>query len=362
MSNNRRNPFENEIKNSVSYHVANEVVSNVGKAAAEIGQNLGRAAVVASKNIADSIERAQQMNNNGNTGGNYPPPPPVYYQDDVNRTVNSYNRNYPKGKNVPPPPPPVKMKNKAKETKGAARFWLAGALLLLYTAGFPFYSSLHLGIAIALGVAGYQAGKAYSRWNSKRKSAKIAEESRRRLAEMEQMQKDAEAAEKAKQEAAKRAETQVKSTGNPELDKIIAEGNDYIYKFRKANEAIPGEQISRDIDRIEKSCKGIFEYIADNPKKLNEIKKFMNYYLPTTLKLLNNYQRLQKQTVKGENIANSMFDIEGMMHTIAVAFEKQLDSLFDSDAMDIQAEIEVFENILTQEGLTEEGNIPQMKL
>ena len=80
----------------------------------------------------------------------------------------------------------------------------------------------------------------------------------------------------------------------------------------------------------------------------------MNYYLPTTLKLLTSYEELDRQAVKGENISSTMFDIEGMMETIATAFEKQLDTLFGTEAMDIQADIEVFETILTQEGLKED--------
>ena len=80
----------------------------------------------------------------------------------------------------------------------------------------------------------------------------------------------------------------------------------------------------------------------------------MNYYLPTTLKLLTSYEKMDRQAVKGENISATMFDVEGMMETIATAFEKQLDTLFGSEAMDIQADIEVFETILTQEGLKED--------
>lgn len=80
----------------------------------------------------------------------------------------------------------------------------------------------------------------------------------------------------------------------------------------------------------------------------------MNYYLPTTLKLLNSYDKLSRQRVKGENIQKTMFEIEGMMETIAGAFEKQLDSLFDDDALDIAADISVMESILKQEGLSGE--------
>ena len=143
-------------------------------------------------------------------------------------------------------------------------------------------------------------------------------------------------------------------TGNPEVDKIIDEGHDMIKKLRAANDAIPDEALSADIDRMERASADIFNYIAQHPGKAPQIRKFMNYYLPTTLKLLGSYEQLSKQSVKGENITSTLFNIAGMMHTVADAFEKQLDSLFTDEAMDISADITVFETMLKQEGFVEE--------
>lgn len=145
------------------------------------------------------------------------------------------------------------------------------------------------------------------------------------------------------------------ATGNPEVDKIIDEGHEMIKKLRAANDAIPDEALSADIDRMERAAADIFNYIAQHPGKAPQIRKFMNYYLPTTLKLLNSYEQLSRQSVKGENITSTMFNIAGMMHTVADAFEKQLDSLFSDEAMDISADITVFETMLKQEGFVEEG-------
>ena len=143
-------------------------------------------------------------------------------------------------------------------------------------------------------------------------------------------------------------------TGNPEVDKIIDEGHGYLRQLRAANDAIPDEALSADIDRMERASADIFNYIAKHPGKAPQIRKFMSYYLPTTLKLLNSYEQLSKQSVKGENITSTMFNIAGMMHTVADAFEKQLDSLFTDEAMDISADITVFETMLKQEGFVEE--------
>ena len=156
-------------------------------------------------------------------------------------------------------------------------------------------------------------------------------------------------------EVKKEPEPEKKSqTGNPEVDKIIDEGHGYLRQLRAANDAIPDEALSADIDRMERASADIFNYIAKHPGKAPQIRKFMSYYLPTTLKLLNSYEQLSKQSVKGENITSTMFNIAGMMHTVADAFEKQLDSLFTDEAMDISADITGFETMLKQEGFVEE--------
>ncbi|MFI3325021.1 MAG: 5-bromo-4-chloroindolyl phosphate hydrolysis family protein [Clostridia bacterium] len=152
-----------------------------------------------------------------------------------------------------------------------------------------------------------------------------------------------------KEEKAKKS-----NTGNSELDVIIDQGNEYIAKLKKADIAIEHNGISLSIRRMERACQSIFEYIEDKPEKISQIKKFLNYYLPTTLKLLDSYEKMDRQSYKGENINSTMFEIEGMMNTIAQAFEKQLDSLFSQEAMDIQADISVFDSILKQEGLTDD--------
>ncbi len=159
---------------------------------------------------------------------------------------------------------------------------------------------------------------------------------------------------KPKEKPEPKEEKKTSRTGDPEVDKIIDEGNEYLKKLRAANNAIPEETLSEDIDRMEKASADIFRYIEDHPEKAPQIRKFMNYYLPTTLKLLNSYQRLASQSVKGENITSTMFNIAGMMHTVATAFEKQLDSLFTDEAMDISADISVFETLLRQEGFAGE--------
>jgi len=162
--------------------------------------------------------------------------------------------------------------------------------------------------------------------------------------------KDVEVTEEKKEE--KKAEE--KPTGNPELDKMMKDGALAIAEMRRLNEAIEDETISAQIDRLEAVSREIFAQVKAEPKKLPQIRKFMDYYLPTTLKLLNAYDRMGATGVAGENITSTMERVENMMATIVIAFEKQLDSLFGADAMDISTDITVLETMMAREGLAGE--------
>jgi hypothetical protein len=144
------------------------------------------------------------------------------------------------------------------------------------------------------------------------------------------------------------------TTGNEALDKMIAEGNMAIAEMKRLNEAIEDASISAKIDRLEEISTKIFAQVKADPKKLPQIRKFMSYYLPTTLKLLNAYDRMGTQGVTGENISGTMQRVETMMDTIVQAFEKQLDSLFGAEALDISTDITVLENMMAREGLVED--------
>ena len=140
----------------------------------------------------------------------------------------------------------------------------------------------------------------------------------------------------------------------PELDEMIRDGNLAISEMKRLNDSIKDAKISADIDRLEDLSAKIFAQVKADPKKLPQIRKFMDYYLPTTLKLLNAYDRMGAQGVNGENIDNTMQRVESMMGTIVTAFEKQLDMLFGSEAMDISTDITVLENMMKREGLSED--------
>lgn len=144
------------------------------------------------------------------------------------------------------------------------------------------------------------------------------------------------------------------STGNAELDKMLKDGRMALAEMKRLDDNIADPGISADIVRLEQISEKIFEEVKRDPKKLPKIRRFMDYYLPTTLKLLNSYDRMSAAGVSGENIDTTLNRVEGMMRTITAAFEKQLDSLYSADALDISTDIQVLETMMAREGLTEQ--------
>ena len=142
------------------------------------------------------------------------------------------------------------------------------------------------------------------------------------------------------------------TTGNPELDKMISDGQKAIAEMKRLDNNIADPTISAQIVRLQQLSEKIFAQVKQNPEKLPQIRKFMNYYLPTTLKILNAYDRMSGAGVSGENIDTTLAKVEGMMRTIVSAFEKQLDALYGADALDISTDITVLENMMAREGLT----------
>ena len=146
-------------------------------------------------------------------------------------------------------------------------------------------------------------------------------------------------------------EETIKYTGAKEIDQAIEEGNKYLEDMRKANELIESPLISDKIDSLSEITKKIFNYVSEKPEKLKDIRRFLTYFLPTTVKLLNSYARAEAQDNKGENINQIKNDIEGAMDGIIDSFHKHLDNLYADEAMDIDAEITVFDSMLKAENL-----------
>ena len=168
-----------------------------------------------------------------------------------------------------------------------------------------------------------------------------------------QMQK---ALEQKKQEEEKHQAEQERNRKNtpPEVQEVLNKGNEFLDKIHRSNDAIPGEEISAKISRMELIVEKIFERAQKHPEIIPDLKKLMNYYLPMTVKLLDAYEEMDQQPVQGENIQASKKEIEDTLDTLNQAFEKLLDSAFQDTAWDVSSDISVLHTLLAQEGLTDD--------
>ena len=194
--------------------------------------------------------------------------------------------------------------------KPAAPLYAAAAAWVLYALLFPLYRPGHFVIALAASAVVYGIARLFCK--------DIVEE----------------------------VPQEPKTTGNPELDQMVSEGQGALDEMRRLNDSIQDAAISAQIERLSQVSGKIFQQVQKNPTQLPQIRKFMSYYLPTTLKLLRAYDDMSRQGVQGENITGTMERVRGMMSTIVTAFERQLDSLFGDQALDISTDITVLDNMM----------------
>ncbi len=159
----------------------------------------------------------------------------------------------------------------------------------------------------------------------------------------------------AEEERKREEEMQRTGTLSPEVKAILQKGKEYIESIRKSNDAIPGEEVSEKIYKIELLVRKIFQQTEAHPENAKDLRKLMDYYLPMTVKLLNAYEELDAQPIQGENIINSKKEIEDTLDTLNFAYAKMLDNLFEDTAWDVSSDISVLQTMLAQEGLTDDG-------
>lgn len=134
------------------------------------------------------------------------------------------------------------------------------------------------------------------------------------------------------------------------VSKVLQEGREYIAVIRKCNDDIPGEEMSRKLDKLEFLVSRIFARVEEEPSLAPDMQKLLRYYLPTTQKLLEAYRGLDKQDVQVKNISDTKMEIERTVDTINMACEGILDDLFRDHAWDIQSDITVLNTMLKQDG------------
>ncbi len=147
----------------------------------------------------------------------------------------------------------------------------------------------------------------------------------------------------------------IEKTGNPQVDSLIERGKDLLDQIQDENAAIPDPFLTDKINELDTVLDSIFRTVADQPGKAPQIRRSMDYYLPTTLKMLTSYRRMDERNVEGQNAEATRKQIREAMDVVVNAFRRQLDAMYQHDMLDISTDIEVLETLLRQDGLVDSG-------
>ncbi len=140
-------------------------------------------------------------------------------------------------------------------------------------------------------------------------------------------------------------------TGVDDVDAMLTEMQQQLDTLHALNEALPDPQLSAAMTRMEKAGRSIVETVEATPAKAKQVRRFANYYLPDAVNVLQQYAKLAKQGVRGENAASIRAEVEHNAASIATAFENQLDALYAAESMDLSADLTVLQNMLKGQGL-----------
>lgn len=217
------------------------------------------------------------------------------------------------------------MSSARKKKSGVWPIYSVALVWIIMSICMPLYSASRIAAAVAVSAAVFMAANAVS----KSRAASTPEPENQEKAE--------------------------KTEYSPEIEEIVKEGKTAQQELGRLYASIENVEVKKKIrDIMEISDKIICDAIND-PSDVPQIKKFLDYYLPTTIKLLNAYDRMGAQGIEGNNITGTMSSIEEMLDTAIKAYRKLLDSLFADQAMDIETDIEVMNTLLKREGLSGEA-------
>ena len=142
------------------------------------------------------------------------------------------------------------------------------------------------------------------------------------------------------------------TTGNNDIDSLLREGETAVLEMTRIRDAIPVHHIKLKIDSLIDVTDKIFKDVLEDPGDYRQIRRFADFYLPTTMKLLHAYERFGGTGAVGENIDGTLQRIDEALDKILDSYNRQYDALFQNQALDIETDIVVLEQMLKKEGLT----------
>lgn len=262
-----------------------------------------------------------------------------------------------------------RVSNKVKEQqkqRGKTFKWVAWGLtyVILNNWLWPFGVLkwfLVLPIAGVLGKIAEGIGEGIDTSKNLKKSNKqlIQEEVERQKAEEERkaniQQKSDELQEQIQKQRKKRSRPAkpYKSTGVQEVDELLDSGFDMLNDMNKHKEAIADIDFSNSIDSLETKIIRILKEVERDPRDASKARKFMNYYLPTTIKMIEKYSEIEHSQLSGQNAIYAKQKIIDAVEVVKKACDKQLDMLYQDDLLDITTDIQAMEQMLKRDGLIE---------
>ena len=151
------------------------------------------------------------------------------------------------------------------------------------------------------------------------------------------------------------AQQPIPKTGDSAVDSLVEKGQEMLAQIRRENDLIPDAHLSERMAQLDDVADRIFRTVAEKPQKAPQIRRFMDYYLPTTLKMLAGYRKMDERQLSGGEAEKTRAQIQEAMDMVVGAFEKQLNTLYQDDMMDISTDIDVLETLLRQDGLVGSG-------
>ena len=140
-------------------------------------------------------------------------------------------------------------------------------------------------------------------------------------------------------------------TGDDKIDALLMEGERAVSEMQKLRQSIPDQCVRSKLDEIIPVTDSIFKKLLIEPSVFSQVRRFSDFYLPTTIKLLHTYDRFGKSGGSGDNITGTLDQIDHALDSILVSYKKFYDSLFASQALDIETDIDVLETLLKRDGL-----------
>lgn len=240
----------------------------------------------------------------------------------------------------------VSRKNK-KKTGNKQGCLGAGAIFFLLGSVFSFSGIIKLlvfaGLSVGIGsiIRIMAQGLDTTTQDQKRAMQQQEEENARKAAE-EEKRRQQDVLERFKQE-----------TGNADVDTLLERGRNAIREIRRENDLIPDASLSDKLDQLEKLCGSIFQAVHADPSKAGQVRKFMDYYLPTTLKMVRSYRMIDERNVALDEAQNAKKRIDAALGVVNNGCRKLLKNLYKEDMLDITTDIDVLEQMLKRDGLTE---------